>query len=139
MKDNDILKIGKIEIKAIATLGHTDSHNAYLIDNKMLLTGDSLFIGGCGRTDFQSGNAELMYDSVVKTLFNLPENTLIYPGHDYKGHTVSTIGEEERSNPRFLNKTKEQFIEIMNNLKLPNPKKIMEAVSANELCGNLKG
>ncbi len=139
LKDNDIVKIGKIEIKAIATLGHTDSHNAYLIDNKILLTGDSLLIGGCGRTDFQSGNAGLMYDSVVNKLFNLPEDTLVYPGHDYKGYTVSTIGEEKRLNLRFLNKTRDEFIEIMNNLKLPNPKKIIEAVPANELCGNLKG
>ena len=96
-------------------------------------------IGGCGRTDFQSGNAGLMYDSVVNKLFNLPEDTLVYPGHDYKGYTVSTIGEEKRLNLRFLNKTRDEFIEIMNNLKLPNPKKIIEAVPANELCGNLKG
>lgn len=137
MKDGEILKIGNIEIKAIATLGHTDSHNSYLVNGDRVLTGDSLFIRGCGRTDFQSGDPGLMYDHVTQKLFTLPDETLVYPGHDYKGHTVSTIGEEKKYNPRFVGKDRASFIEMMNNLKLPDPKKIAEAVPANERCGKV--
>lgn len=135
IKDGEILRVGDVEIKAIATLGHTDSHNSYLVNSNILLTGDSLFIRGCGRTDFQSGNAGLMYDHVTQKLFTLPDETLVYPGHDYRGQTVSTIGEEKRFNPRFVGQNRESFIEIMKNLNLPNPKKIAEAVPANQLCG----
>ena len=137
IKNGEILNIGQIEIKAIETHGHTDSHMAYLVDRTHVLTGDSLFIRGCGRTDFQSGNAGTLYDHVTQRLFTLPDETLVYPGHDYKGHTVSTIGEEKRLNPRFAGKDRDSFIELMNNLNLPNPRKIMEAVPANEQCGNL--
>lgn len=139
MKDGEILKIGNIEIKAIATLGHTDSHNSYLVNGDRVLTGDSLFIRGCGRTDFQSGDPGLMYDHVTQKLFTLPDETLVYPGHDYKGHTVSTIGEEKKYNPRFVGKDRASFIEMMNNLNLPDPKKIAEAVPANERCGKVPG
>ncbi|HIK28220.1 MAG: MBL fold metallo-hydrolase [Oscillatoriaceae bacterium SKW80] len=137
MKDGEILRIGNIEIKAIATLGHTDSHNSYLVNGDRVLTGDSLFIRGCGRTDFQSGDPGLMYDHVTQKLFTLPDETLVYPGHDYKGHTVSTIGEEKKYNPRFVGKDRASFIEMMNNLNLPDPKKIAEAVPANERCGKV--
>ena len=102
IKDGEILQLGEIEIKTIATLGHTDSHNCYLVNQNLLLTGDSLLIRGCGRTDFQSGNPGLMYDNVTQKLFTLPDETLVYPGHDYKGHLVSTIGEEKQYNPRFV-------------------------------------
>jgi sulfur dioxygenase len=139
VKDGEILRVGNVEIKAIATLGHTDSHNSYLVNGKFLLTGDSLFIRGCGRTDFQSGDAGLMYDHVTEKLFTLPDDTLVYPGHDYKGQTVSTIGEEKKFNPRFVGKDRESFIDMMNNLNLPNPKKIAEAVPANQLCGQNVG
>jgi glyoxylase-like metal-dependent hydrolase (beta-lactamase superfamily II) len=135
--DQEIIMVGNQTIKAIATPGHTDSHFAYLINNTHLLTGDALFIRGCGRTDFQSGDAGTLYDSITQKLFTLPEQTLVYPGHDYRGHTVSTIGEEKRFNPRLGGKDKASFIEIMNNLNLPDPKKIMEAVSANQLCGKV--
>jgi sulfur dioxygenase len=137
-KDGEVINLGEIEIKAIYTPGHTDCHNTYLVNNNILLTGDSLFIKGCGRTDFQSGSSSLMYDSVVNKLFSLPNNTLVYPGHDYKGYTSSTIAEEKKANPRFLGKNLNQFIELMNNLNLPNPKKIMEAVAANQHCGDMK-
>lgn len=137
LKDGDILQIGDITIQTISTLGHTDSHNAYLANNQFLFTGDSLFIRGCGRTDFQSGNAGQMYDSVMQKLFSLPPSTVVYPGHDYNGHLCSTIEEEKRLNPRFLNLSKEQFIDLMSNLNLPNPKKIMEAVPANQKCGGV--
>lgn len=137
IEDEEILQIGEVSIKAIATPGHTDSHMAYLIDGTHLLTGDSLLIRGCGRTDFQSGNPSILYDSVTQRLFSLPSETLIYPAHDYRGHTVSTIGEEIRLNPRFTNKSRDEFIQLMHNLKLPMPQKIMEALGANQQCGNL--
>ncbi|WP_254173953.1 MBL fold metallo-hydrolase [Planktothrix pseudagardhii] len=136
IKDGEILEIGDIKIQAIATLGHTDSHMAYLVNGEWLLTGDSLLIRGCGRTDFQSGNAGLLYDHITQKLFTLPDQTAVYPGHDYQGRTVSTIGEEKQFNPRFVGKDRNSFIEMMNNLNLPNPKKIAEAVPANQLCGN---
>ena len=137
IEDEEILQIGEVSIKAIATPGHTDSHMAYLIDGTHLLTGDSLLIRGCGRTDFQSGSSSILYDSVTQRLFSLPLETLVYPAHDYRGHTVSTIEEEIRLNPRFTNKTRDEFIELMHNLKLPMPQKIMEALPANQQCGNL--
>ncbi|HEY9835122.1 MAG TPA: MBL fold metallo-hydrolase [Stenomitos sp.] len=135
IKDGEVLKVGDIEIKAIATLGHTDSHMSYLVNQDRVLTGDSLLIRGCGRTDFQSGNPGLMYDHVTQKLFTLPDETLVYPGHDYRGNTVSTIAEEKQYNPRFLGKDRASFIEQMNHLNLPDPKKIAEAVPANQQCG----
>jgi glyoxylase-like metal-dependent hydrolase (beta-lactamase superfamily II) len=135
--DQEILRGGEVEIKAIATPGHTDSHNAYLVNGDRILTGDALLIRGCGRTDFQSGDAAVLYHSITQKLFALPEETLVYPGHDYRGHAASTIGEEKQYNPRFVGKTKASFIELMASLNLPNPKKIMEAVPANERCGKI--
>ncbi len=137
IKDGEILRVGAIEVKAIATLGHTDSHMSYLVNDDRVLTGDSLFIRGCGRTDFQSGDPGLMYEHVTEKLFTLPDSTLVYPGHDYRGHTVSTIGEEKKYNPRFAGQNRNSFITLMNNLNLPNPKKIAEAVPANQQCGNV--
>ena len=88
IRDGETLKLGAITIKAIATPGHTDSHNAYLVNDDRVLTGDALFIRGCGRTDFQSGDAGTLYDSVTQRLFTLPDETLVYPAHDYRGHTI---------------------------------------------------
>ncbi len=133
--DGEILRVGDIEIQAIATLGHTDSHHAYLVNRQMVLTGDALFIRGCGRTDFQSGDAGTLYDAVTQRLFTLPDETLVYPGHDYRGMTVSTIGEEKQFNPRFVGRDRDNFIQFMGSLNLPNPKKMMEAVPANQSCG----
>jgi sulfur dioxygenase len=110
---------------------------AYLVNNQCVLTGDALFIRGCGRTDFQSGDAGTLYDSVTQRLFTLPDEVLVYPAHDYRGHTVSTIAEEKQWNPRFAGRSREGFIEFMANLDLPNPKKMMEAVPANEQCGRV--
>lgn len=135
--DGEILKVGNISISAIASPGHTDCHFAYLVNGTHLLTGDALFIRGCGRTDFQSGNAGDLYDTITEKFFTLPNNILVYPCHDYRGHTVSTIKEEKEFNPRIANKNKEEFINIMNNLNLPYPTKIMEAVPANQQCGNV--
>ncbi|MCG9890728.1 MAG: MBL fold metallo-hydrolase [Thermosynechococcaceae cyanobacterium MS004] len=143
IKHGEVLHLGTVEIQAIATLGHTDSHMAYLVQDKTktdplkVLTGDALLIRGCGRTDFQSGDAGTLYDQVTQHLFTLPEDTLVYPGHDYRGHTVSTIGEEKQWNPRFVGRNRDQFVEFMNKLDLPYPKKIMAAVPANERCGRM--
>jgi glyoxylase-like metal-dependent hydrolase (beta-lactamase superfamily II) len=133
--DGNKLLLGNVEVRAIATPGHTHDHTAYLVNDTHLLTGDALFIRGCGRTDFQNGDAGLLYDSVTRKLFTLPDDTLVYPGHDYQGRTVSTIGEEKHSNPRFAGRSRSQFIELMQTLNLPKPKKMMEAVPANQRCG----
>lgn len=137
IQDGEVLDLGEVSIRAIATPGHTDSHMAYLVNEDRILTGDSLLIRGCGRTDFQSGDAGALYDHVVQRLFTLPEATLVYPGHDYKGQTVSTIGEEKRFNPRFVGKDRTAFIQLMGTLNLPDPKKIAEAVPANQQCGQV--
>lgn len=137
INDKEQLTLGKTVIEAIATPGHTDSHNAYLINHSHLLTGDSLFIRGCGRTDFQNGDAGTLFDVVTQRLFTLPDETVVCPGHDYHGQTLSTIKEEKQWNSRFLGRNREQFIQFMDSLNLPNPKKIMEAVPANEQCGKL--
>jgi uncharacterized NAD(P)/FAD-binding protein YdhS/glyoxylase-like metal-dependent hydrolase (beta-lactamase superfamily II) len=136
LTDGETLTVGAVIIEAIATPGHTDSHLAYLVNHTHLLTGDALLIRGCGRTDLQSGDASTLYDTVTQRLFSLPEETLVYPAHDYKGRTVSTIGEEKRLNPRFANRSREQFITIMNHLGLSYPKKMNQAVPANEYCGD---
>ncbi|WP_341526050.1 FAD/NAD(P)-binding protein [Nostoc sp. UHCC 0302] len=135
--DGNTLQLGSVQIQAIATPGHTNSHMAYLVNGTNLLTGDALFIRGCGRTDFQNGDAGLLYDVVTQKLFTLPDETLVYPGHDYNGQTVSTIGEEKRWNPRFAGRSRSQFVELMQNLNLPLPKKMLEAVPANQLCGKV--
>ncbi len=135
VKEKEMIRLGKISIEAIETLGHTNSHMAYLVNQDRVLTGDALFIRGCGRTDFQGGDAGMLYDCVTKKLFTLADNTFVYPAHDYRGYTVSTIGEEKRYNPRFLGRDRSEFITFMNNLKLQNPQKMMEAVPANENCG----
>lgn len=135
IRDGEKLVVGAIEILAIATPGHTDSHMAYLVNSTHLLTGDALLIRGCGRTDFQSGNADALFDAITQRLFTLPDQTLVYPGHDYRGQTVSTIKEEKQWNPRFQGRNRDQFREFMASLNLPNPHKIAEAVPANQLCG----
>jgi sulfur dioxygenase len=137
IRDGEVLQVGNISIEAIATPGHNDSHFAYWVNQTHVLTGDALLIRGCGRTDFQSGDAGTLYDSVTQRLYSLPESTLVYPGHDYHGLTVSTIGEEKQWNRRFVGRDRAQFIEFMAGLNLPDPKKIMEAVPANERCGNV--
>ncbi len=137
LEDREILEVGEIQIQAIATPGHTDSHLAYLVNKKYLLTGDSLLIRGCGRTDFQGGDAGVLYDAVTQRLFRLPDDTLVYPGHDYKGQTVSTIGEEKQFNPRFVGRDRFNFIQFMATLNLPHPKKMAEVVPANQNCGKI--
>ncbi len=104
----------------------------------MIFTGDALLIDGCGRTDFQQGNAGTLYDSIHKQLFSLPDETIVYPGHDYKGRLSSTIGYERLNNSRLgQNRSREDFIELMNNLNLPYPKQIDKALPANQSCGSI--
>ncbi|MDD5411597.1 MAG: rhodanese-like domain-containing protein [Methylobacter sp.] len=135
IQDGDVFKFANGEqIKVIATPGHTRGSISFLWRDR-LFTGDSLLIGGCGRTDFQGGDAGALYDCITQRLFTLPDETLVYPGHDYQQHWVSSIMQERTTNPRLAGKTREQFIEIMNNLNLPKPRLIDEAVPANRYCG----
>jgi sulfur dioxygenase len=116
-----------------ATPGHTAGCVSYVFDDKVF-TGDALLIRGCGRTDFQEGSSETLYHAVHSQIFTLPDDTVVYPAHDYKGHRSSTVGEEKRLNPR-LSKSKPEFVDIMNKLELSYPKKIDEALPANMVCG----
>lgn len=135
MKDGDVFELGEEEqIKTIATPGHTPGSVSFLWRDR-LFTGDSLFIGGCGRTDFQGGDPGALYDCITQRLFTLPDETLVYPGHDYQGRWISNIVQERTTNPRLAGKSREEFIDIMNNLNLPKPRLIEEAVPANRFCG----
>ena len=135
--EGHILPIGKHEIVAIETPGHTPGCMSYLVDNKVF-TGDSLLIRSTGRCDFQGGTASTLYHSIHK-LFTLPDSTLVYPGHDYNGFTVSTIGEEKEFNSLIRLEFDEQtFVKKVGNLNLEPPKKIKTAVPANHSCGLIK-
>ncbi len=136
LNDGDKLRLGADFIQAIHTPGHTAGSMCFQWRGA-ILTGDTLLIGGCGRTDFQSGSAEAMYESIMNKLFTLPDDTRVLPGHDYRGRTESTIGEEKRLNPRIAGKTKQEFIDIMHALNLPPPKMIDTAVTANQRLGAL--
>lgn len=129
------LQIGGIAIKVLHTPGHTSGCVSYVIGDRVF-TGDSLMINGCGRTDFQQGDAATMYQSVTEKLFTLAVDTLVYPGHNYQGIRVSSIAQEKALNSRLGDhKTCAEFIEIMNNLNLPYPKYIDKALPANQACG----
>ncbi len=130
IKDNEKIKIENIELKAIYTPGHTDCSYSYLMNDRVF-TGDTLLINGTGRTDFQSGSSEDAYDSLFNKLLKLPESTLVYPAHDYNGKKFSTIESEKNNNPRLQVSSKDEFVEIMENLNLENPKMIDVAVPAN--------
>jgi len=130
IKDNENIRVENIELKAIYTPGHTDCSYSYLMNDRVF-TGDTLLINGTGRTDFQSGSPYDAYDSLFNKLLKLPENTLVFPAHDYKGKKNSTIGNEKNNNPRLQVSSKEEYAEIMNNLNLPNPKMLDIAVPAN--------
>jgi glyoxylase-like metal-dependent hydrolase (beta-lactamase superfamily II)/rhodanese-related sulfurtransferase len=135
IQDGDIFEFAGGElIKVIATPGHTRGSISFLWRDRVF-TGDSLLIGGCGRTDFQGGDAGAQYDCITQRLFTLPDETLVYPGHDYQQRWVSSIMQERTINPRLAGKSRQQFIEIMNNLNLPKPRLIDEAVPANRYCG----
>lgn len=137
LQDGDTLSLGNIEINALHTPGHTNADTSYLVDGAVF-TGDALLIGGCGRTDFQAGDAEQLYASITEKLFTLADDTVVYPGHDYKGLTTSTIGEEKKNNARLgQGKSKQEFVEIMDNLNLAYPARIKEAVPGNMVCGKV--
>ncbi|KAL3936697.1 MAG: hypothetical protein SGBAC_008041 [Bacillariaceae sp.] len=135
--NGDRIVFGNRSLVVKSTPGHTEGCVSYVADDEsFVLTGDALLIQGCGRTDFQGGSAESLYKSVHSQLFSLPESTVVYPAHDYKSRTQSSIGAEVESNPRLGGgKTPEEFVEIMANLNLSYPKKIDVAVPANMRCG----
>lgn len=134
VRHGDTVHVGPYAFQVLATPGHTDDSVSYLLGDRVF-TGDSLMVRGNGRTDFQNGSASQLYDSITRVLFQLPDATLVYPAHDYHGHMATSIGEEKRHNPRVAGKSREAFIEVMNNLHLPRPKKIDLAVPANRACG----
>ena len=130
VKEDEKIEIDKIELKTIYTPGHTDCSYSFLMNDRVF-TGDTLLINGTGRTDFQNGSAKTQYDSLFNKLLKLPEKTIVYPAHDYNGKKFSTIGDEKNNNPRLQVDSVDQYIEIMNNLKLANPKMMDVAVPAN--------
>ena len=134
LSDGDVLSFGNQRLTAMHTPGHTNGSMSYLW-GKHVFTGDTLLINGCGRSDFQSGNAEALYHSLTKVLFALPDDTTVWPGHDYHGCTHSTIGVERLSNARVAGKSLSEFVAIMANLNLPRPLRIDEAVPANLASG----
>tara|TARA_B100000963_G_scaffold335274_1_gene329272 strand:+ start:307 stop:990 length:684 start_codon:yes stop_codon:yes gene_type:complete len=123
LKDDESIKIDHLEIKAIYTPGHTSDSYSFLMDN-YLFSGDTLLINGTGRTDFQNGNSKDAYNSIFNRLLKLPEDTILYPGHDYNGKEFSTIGKEKKFNPRLQVKDVNEYVEIMANLNLAKPKLI---------------
>ncbi|XP_074539585.1 persulfide dioxygenase ETHE1, mitochondrial [Halichoeres trimaculatus] len=133
--EGDKISFGKHHLSVRETPGHTDGCVTLVTeDQSMAFTGDALLIRGCGRTDFQQGCPKKLYQSVHQKIFTLPEHCLIYPAHDYLGQTVSSVAEERQFNPR-LTKSQDEFVDIMNNLNLPKPKKIDISVPANLVCG----
>ena len=135
LDDRAHLALGDLAIEVLATPGHTDDSLCYRLGGAVF-TGDTLLIRGCGRADFQNGDARALYRSITGTLFALPDDTVVWPGHDYNGRTSSTIGEEKRHNPRLAGKSEAEFVAIMDNLGLPPPRKLAVAVQANRACGN---
>ena len=134
VKDEEIIKLDQLKIKAIYTPGHTSDSFSFLMDN-YLFSGDTLLINGTGRTDFQNGNSKDAYNSLFNRLLKLPDETLVYPAHDYKGEKVSSIGKEKKFNPRLQVSNVEEYIEIMNNLNLKKPAAIDFNVANNLKLG----
>ena len=132
--DGDKLTIEGLALDVVYTPGHTDDSYSFVMPDRVF-TGDTLLIRGTGRTDFQNGDPRAEYESIFGRLLKLPDATLVYPAHDYKGDTVSTIGEEKAFNPRLQVKSVEEYVDLMNNLKLPNPKMMDVAVPANMKVG----
>ena len=138
IRDGEMLDVDGVRLQALYTPGHTDESFSFVLRPerpRAVFTGDVLLIRGSGRTDFQNGDPYKSWDSIVNRLFHLPDDTTVYPGHDYKGWTASSIGEEKRCNPRLAGKTREEYAAIMNGLQLPSPKLMDIAVPANLACG----
>ena len=134
VKDDEIIKIDQLEIRAMYTPGHTSDSYSFLMNNQ-LFSGDTLLINGTGRTEFQNGSSKDAYNSIFNRLLKLPEDTLLYPGHDYNGKKVSTLGNEKKFNPRLQVKNADEYAEIMSNLNLSKPKLIDSNVSRNIKLG----
>ena len=130
-EDGQSIPIGDIRLRVFHTPGHTPDGISLYTDDRVF-TGDTLLIHGTGRCDFAGGDAGEQYDAITQKLFALPDETLVFPAHDYRGHTHSTIGEEKRTNPRVAGRTRQAYIELMNNLGLPLPDKIQEALQPNQ-------
>ena len=134
VKDDEYIDVDNLKIRAMYTPGHTSDSYSFLMNN-YLFSGDTLLINGTGRTDFQNGNAKDAYNSIFNKLLKLPEETLLYPAHDYKGEKVSTIGKEKKQNPRLQINNVDEYVEIMSNLNLSKPKLIDSNVSRNIKLG----
>ena len=134
VKDEELIKLDQLELRAIYTPGHTSDSFSFLMNN-YLFSGDTLLINGTGRTDFQNGNPKDAYDSIFNKLLKLPDETFLYPAHDYKGENVSTIGKEKKLNPRLQVENVTQYIEIMNNLNLQKPASLDFNISSNLKLG----
>jgi glyoxylase-like metal-dependent hydrolase (beta-lactamase superfamily II)/rhodanese-related sulfurtransferase len=138
LADGDVLGFGSQSLTALHTPGHTAGSMSFVWKNAAashVFTGDTLLIGGCGRTDFQSGSAAQLYHSITQVLFALPDNSTVWPGHDYKGQTQSTIGLEKANNARVAGRSQDEFVALMAGLNLPKPRRIAEAVPANQRSG----
>ncbi len=135
VEDNEFINLDNLKIKAIYTPGHTSDSYSFLMNN-LLFSGDTLLINGTGRTDFQNGNAKEAYNSIFNRLLKLPEETLLYPAHDYKGEKVSTIGKEKKQNPRLQVNSIDEYIDIMNNLELKKPDELETNVTRNINLGS---
>jgi len=139
VREGEPLEVGIVRIEGLYTPGHTDDHFAYRVGDRVL-TGDALLIDGCGRTDFQNGDAPTLYRSVHEKLFTLPDETFVYPGHDYHGRRISSIGQEKARNPRLGGgRDMAEFVRIMSELDLPYPQFIDYAVPGNRQCGVCPG
>ena len=134
VKDNELIKIDDLKIKSLYTPGHTSDSYSFLLDN-YLFSGDTLLINGTGRTDFQNGSSKDAYNSLFNNILKLPEETLVYPGHDYNGKFSSTIGNEKKFNPRLQVKSVDEYVEIMSNLNLSKPEMMDSNVSKNIRLG----
>jgi sulfur dioxygenase len=135
VEEGTLFQVGNLCLQPLHTPGHTDGHFAYVLGDKVF-TGDALLIDGCGRTDFQNGNADALYKSIKEKLFSLPDETLVYPAHDYNNRHVSSIAQEKTRNPRLGgDRSLDKFKSIMANLNLPYPKFIDYAVPGNRQCG----
>ena len=135
VKDDEYIDLENIKIRAMYTPGHTSDSYSFLMNN-YLFSGDTLLINGTGRTDFQNGNSKDAYNSIFNKLLKLPEETLLYPAHDYKGEKVSTIGKEKKQNPRLQVNSVDEYVEIMNNLNLKKPAEIETNVARNIKLGD---
>jgi sulfur dioxygenase len=136
VEHGDELSLGETRIEILETPGHTDDSLSFRVGDHVF-TGDCLLVRGTGRADFQNGDPGQLYDSITDVLFALPDHTTVWPGHDYRGHTASSIAEERAHNPRVAGRSREAFIAVMNGLNLPPPRYIEQAVPANRACGRV--